>query len=84
MIGNVFEFAADWMPASTECPGWGTFTDDVMCLAGASTTATVPGVVIRGGNVGFGTRAGPLAIQATVSPSIVSPSIGFRCGSAPN
>ena len=43
---------ADWVPLSTECPGWATvggFSANLMCLAGASTTKG-PGALVRGGS----------------------------------
>lgn len=83
MVGNAWEWVAEWVPASTDCPGWGTFSDDSMCLAGASTTATGPGALIRGGGAGFTTAAGPLAIRADFSPSAAGLAIGFRCARAP-
>jgi hypothetical protein len=43
MVGNVVEFVAAWVPRSTDCPNWGAFSNDTMCLSGASTTATAPG-----------------------------------------
>src|SRR5262249_6245537 len=45
MVGNLAEWVADWVPASTNCPGWAGFSNDDMCLAGASTTSTAPGAL---------------------------------------
>jgi hypothetical protein len=84
MVGNLWEFVAEWMPTSSACLNWGNVSDDVMCLAGVNTTETSPGVVIRGGSFGFGSRSGPLAIQATVRPSLSSKFIGFRCARRPS
>lgn len=83
MIGNVYEWVADWVPLSTttsSCPGWGAFSDDVMCLAGASTTSG-PGAMFRGNWAGVGpvTNAGVFAIRADAQPSYSAPEIGFRC-----
>ena len=36
MVGNLWEWVGDWVPASTNCPGWGAFSEDAMCLSGAS------------------------------------------------
>jgi hypothetical protein len=83
MVGNLNEWVADWVPASTVCPGWGAFSDDFMCLSGASTTATGPGALIRGGD-GFGggfagTSAGPFAVDGIARPSDSSTgNFGFR------
>jgi formylglycine-generating enzyme required for sulfatase activity len=82
MVGNLAEWVADWVPASTSCPGWAGFSDDDMCLAGASTTSNFPGALLRGGAFAAlgGPLAGPLAVRATMPPSLTfSVFIGFRC-----
>ena len=80
MVGNLAEWVADWVPASTMCPGWASFSNDDMCLAGASTTTNTPGALLRGGAFASlgGPHAGPLAIRDF--PPFRSPSfVGFRC-----
>jgi len=79
MVGNVFEWVADWVPVSTACPGWGGFSDDLMCLSGASTTAHGPGALLRGADFGGFAQAGPLAAQSAFGPSVWGASFGFRC-----
>jgi formylglycine-generating enzyme required for sulfatase activity len=85
MVGNVEEWVADWIPQSTECPGWGAFSDDLMCLAGASTTATGPGALVRGGFYQSFTEAGVFALDnrpvSTLgnNPALPRKSLGFRC-----
>ncbi len=82
MVGNVAEWVADWVPLSTQCPGWGSFSDDSMCLAGASETGTGPGALVRGGSFSFvfgGTTAGPLTVNGSLVPGGSSVFIGFRC-----
>lgn len=82
MSGNLAEWVADWAPLSTQCPGWGGFSDDAMCLSGASEAASGPGALVRGGGFSFafgGTSAGPLAINGSLQPSGGSVFIGFRC-----
>jgi hypothetical protein len=82
MVGNLSEWVADWVPLSTACPGWGvlgTFSsNDDMCLSGASTTATRPGALIRGGYFFAQTFAGPFAVDGTTGPSDTSFLTGFR------
>ena len=78
MVGNVSEWVADWLPRSTACPSWGFISDDVMCLAGASTTAG-PGALIRGGTID-GSFAGVLAVDGTRQPNGGRSGLGFRCG----
>ena len=79
MVGNLYEWVADLVPASTSCPYWGAFSDDVMCLSGASTTRNSPGAVYRGGTYASGKFAGPLDISAIGSINDAAPEFGFRC-----
>jgi formylglycine-generating enzyme required for sulfatase activity len=82
MVGNVDEWVADWVPLSTNCVGWGSFSNDRQCLAGADTSSTDgPGALLRGGNGGSGTGAGPLSITGFYEPSSNGSFsyIGFRC-----
>src|SRR5215470_2939177 len=81
MVGNVAEWVAEWVPFSTNCPGWGGFSNDDMCLAGASTTSNFPGAPVRGGaftSIG-GPLAGPLAVRDFAPFRSNAPFIGFRC-----
>ena len=78
MVGNLYEWVADWVPRSTACPGWASFSDDNLCFSGASTTAG-PGALLRGGDFGHGTAAGPFTVSASFGPSVFGPSVGFRC-----
>lgn len=78
MVGNLHEWVADWVPLSTgACPGWGGFSDDTMCLDGASTTGG-PGALFRGGFFNDGTVAGVFAVNGSLAPSFVG-NVGFRC-----
>jgi formylglycine-generating enzyme required for sulfatase activity len=80
MVGNLEEWVADWVPLSIGCAGWGNFSDDQMCLDGAS-VASGPGVLLRGGNfaLGAGKQSGPLAVDGQIRPSVSGDFIGFRC-----
>jgi formylglycine-generating enzyme required for sulfatase activity len=79
MVGNLYEWVADWVPLSATCVTWGGFSNDDMCLAGANETALGPGALLRGGNFNSGTDAGPLAVDGGAEPSFTAPSFGFRC-----
>jgi len=78
MAGNLGEWVADWLPLSPTCTSWGGFSNDEMCLAGASETNNTPGAVLRGGSFNDGSLAGPLSV-ADVPPPATGPAIGFRC-----
>jgi formylglycine-generating enzyme required for sulfatase activity len=82
MVGNLYEWVADWVPRSTStCGGWDASvspTGDSQCLIGAATTGE-PGALLRGGNFGSDHNAGPHAILANLGPSTASGGIGFRC-----
>jgi len=81
MVGNLAEWVADWVPVSTDCPSWGSFSNDDMCLSGASETATGPAALIRGGAFTdlSGALAGPLAVRGTVLAFRATNIVGFRC-----
>jgi hypothetical protein len=82
MVGNLAEFVADWVPAPTMCPGWASFSNDDMCLAGASTISNSPGALVRGGAFAAigGALAGPLAVHP-FPPFRAAIFRGFRCAS---
>lgn len=83
MVGNLAEWVADWVPLSTACPGWGGFSDDAMCVAGANEIGTGPGALQRGGGFSLaffgGTSAGPLTVNGSFPPASSSVFVGFRC-----
>jgi hypothetical protein len=78
MAGNVDEWVADWVPRSSACPGWDTFSNDEMCLAGATTGFPGPGALTRGGNNLDGTGAGPFTVGAFLHPQDTTGLLGFR------
>lgn len=77
MVGNLCEWVADWVPRSTTCGSWGTFSEDGQCLAGAN-TAGAPGALFRGGFFNDGTQAGAFSVSGFFSPSAADSAIGFR------
>jgi formylglycine-generating enzyme required for sulfatase activity len=85
MVGNVAEWVADWIPRSTTCTGWGAFSDDDMCVAGANDSVPGPGVeagpgaLLRGGFFFLENASGPLSVIGTVSPIRSQSFFGFRC-----
>ena len=79
MAGNVWEITGDWLPVSTHCTGWGALSDDYSCVAGASTIADAPGVLIRGADSSWDSEGGPLAVDS-LRASVGGIRIGFRCG----
>jgi len=79
MVGNLEEWVADWVPLSAQCTVWGSFSNDQMCLSGASTAVGGPGALTRGGSFVDRTDAGPLAVVGLIRPSLTFTFIGFRC-----
>jgi hypothetical protein len=77
MVGNVWEWVADWVPLSTGGCVPALFAGDLNCLVGASTTAG-PGALIRGGGFADGAAAGVFAVAGTLTPSSSDISFGFR------
>ncbi len=81
MVGNLYEWVAEWVPRSTACGGWDpevSPTGDSQCLAGAETTDE-PGALLRGGEVGDGTFAGPLTVTGQGEVAGDYEGVGFRC-----
>jgi hypothetical protein len=81
MVGNLYEWVADWVPRSTACGSWSGSVDstgDEQCLADAATSGG-PGALLRGGNFFVGAGAGPFAVQGGDDPSASDADIGFRC-----
>jgi formylglycine-generating enzyme required for sulfatase activity len=79
MVGNLSEWVAEWVPLSSACPGWAAFSNDDMCLAGASTTESGPGALVRGGGFFGGSINGPLTVSGRISPTRSEDFVGFRC-----
>lgn len=80
MVGNLSEWVADWVGATGACPGWGSLSNDAMCLDGGSVVAAGPGVLARGGSFFDGTFAGPLYVDVLPpSGAFVTSYVGFRC-----
>jgi Sulfatase-modifying factor enzyme 1 len=81
MVGNLYEWVADWVPRATACGTWSPSlspTGDDQCIAGAAGTGE-PGALLRGGSFFSGSLAGPLAVLASNPPSGSNNGIGFRC-----
>jgi formylglycine-generating enzyme required for sulfatase activity len=79
MVGNVWEFTADWVPLSQgDCPGWGDFSNAQMCLAGTDMEGGGPGVIVRGGSIGYSDAASVFAVRGDWTPSRGRLPVGFR------
>lgn len=81
MVGNAFEWVADWGPRASGTGQWSAAlapNGDYQGLAGA-VTAGEPGARLRGGGSGSGPGAGPLSVLGQHGPSAAFDDAGFRC-----
>jgi formylglycine-generating enzyme required for sulfatase activity len=85
MVGNVWEWVADWGDMPDSCTHWPLpFSSNVSCIGGpGAPSSTMPGARFRGGHwAGLDgdhvNDAGAFAIAA-VDPSGSNAPIGFRC-----
>lgn len=80
MVGNLWEWVADWVPRASTCGNWGAgFEFDLGCMDGAAGD-DLPGALRRGGHFGDGSSAGVFAVYGLDQPSDSHDGIGFRCG----
>jgi formylglycine-generating enzyme required for sulfatase activity len=81
MVGNAWEWVADWVPQSLGCVTGGAYGDgDLLCFSGANQGA--PGALVRGGDFNDGSGAGVFAISGGLVPWIErreGNDLGFRC-----
>jgi len=79
MVGNEWEWVADWSDLANGCTTWPSgFDSDQSCVGGPG-SPYLPGALLRGGPWSLGTAAGVFAVNAVDRPLDSSVNIGFRC-----
>ena len=86
MVGNVWEWVADWIQDNSDVndgfTSSATYGEDGIGGVDESspTEHRFPAAILRGGRYSNGTRAGVFAYDAAVGPARVLALWGFRCG----
>jgi len=95
MVGNVWEWVADWADQAANCTDWTSQTGlpggDMVCFGGPGDTGGsplkgIPGALIRGGDWGSldeiagGQSGGVFAVDSHTLPPSGGDNTGFRCG----
>ena len=79
MVGNLWEWVADWGEQATVCTNWSaTYGTDVSCVGGDG-SVNQPGALVRGGTYFGGVGAGVFAVDGGFGPPVAGDLIGFRC-----
>jgi formylglycine-generating enzyme required for sulfatase activity len=85
MVGNGWEWVADWMQANSDIDDGPTSTvtygtDGLTGIDEASpATDRFPAALLRGGDFNDGTVAGVFTVNAGNAPSVAFIGVGFRC-----
>ncbi len=84
MVGNVYEWVADWIQDNSDSDvgdtSTATYGSDYIFGIDEASTDRFPAALLRGGYFTDGTLAGVFALYAAVGPSYTGSDTGFRCG----
>ena len=79
MVGNLWEWVADWTELAPVCTNWDAAHGTDRSCVGGDGTNNLPGALLRGGFFNFGTNAGVFTVFASGGPALSNNHVGFRC-----
>jgi len=79
MVGNLWEWVADWTDLAPLCTNWDAAHGTDRSCVGGDGSVNLPGALLRGGFFNFGTDAGVFTIFASGDPTLSNNHVGFRC-----
>ena len=79
MVGNLWEWVADWGDLATGCQYWDAAHGNDLSCVGGNGSGGIPGALFRGGGFFDSSNAGVFAANGVYDPSDAIYYVGFRC-----